>query len=97
MSVEICSRKKPTDMFFTENTDIISIRVVLSEAAQKPEWGISNLDVATTFFNAPMPEGEVESIYVKPPALLEQFNLNKANTYWKLQRAVNGLRISPRL
>ena len=44
-----------------------------------------------------MPEGEEESVYVKPPALLEQFNLVKANTYWKLQRAVYGLRISPRL
>ena len=90
-------QKKPTCMIYTANTDISSIRVVLSEAAQKPEWGISSLDVATAFFNAPMPEGEEESIYVKPPALLEQFNLVKANTYWKLQRAVYGLRISPRL
>ena len=68
-------QKKPTDMFYTANTDISSIRVVLSEAAQKPEWGISSLDVATAFLNAPMPEGEEESIYVKPPALLEQFNI----------------------
>ena len=44
-----------------------------------------------------MPEGEDEAVYVKPPALLEQFNLMKENTYWKLQKAVYGLRISPRL
>ena len=95
--MEIFSRRNQLICFYTANTDISSIRVVLSEAAQKPEWGISSLDVATAFFNAPMPEGEEESIYVKPPALLEQFNLIKANTYWKLQRAVYGLRISPRL
>ena len=83
-------------MFYTANTDISSIRVVLSEAAQKETWGISSLDVATAFLNAPMPEGEDEAVYVKPPALLEQFNLIKENTYWKLQRAVYGLRISPR-
>jgi len=31
--------------------------------------------VATAFLNAPMPKGDDESIYVKPPALLEQFHL----------------------
>ena len=63
-------QKKSSDMFYTANTDISSIRVVLSEAAQKPEWGKGSLDVATTLLNAPMPEGEEKSIYVQPPALL---------------------------
>ena len=72
-------QKKPTDSFYTANTDISSIRVVLSEAAQKLRWGLSSLDVATAFLNAPMPQGEEESIYVKPPALLEQFHLIKSN------------------
>ena len=71
--------------------------MVLSEAAQKPQWGVSSLDVATAFLNAPMPQGKDESIYVKPPALLEQFHLVKSNIYWKLHRAVYGLRVSPRL
>ena len=53
--------------------------------------------MATAFLNAPMPQGEEESIYVKPPALLEQFNLIKSNIYWKLHKAVYGLRASPRL
>ena len=65
-------QKKPTDLFYTANTDISSIRVVLAEAAQKPHWGTRSLDVATAFLNAPMPQGE-EAVYVKPPALLEQF------------------------
>ena len=84
-------------MLYTANTDISSVRVVLAEAAQKPDWGISSLDVATAFLNAPMPEGEEESVYVKPPALLEQFKLIKSGTYWSLNRAIYGLKISPRL
>ena len=90
-------QKRPSESFYTANTDISSIRVVLSEAAQQKHWGVSSLDVATAFLNAPMPKGDDESIYVKPPALLEQFHLVKSNIYWKLHRAVYGLRVSPRL
>ena len=50
-------QKKPTDLFYTANTDISRIRVVLAEAAQKPDWGTRSLDVTTAFLNAPMPEG----------------------------------------
>ena len=53
--------------------------------------------MATAFLNAPMPEDDVETVYVKPPALLEQFGLIKPGTYWKLTKAVYGLRVSPRL
>ena len=70
---------------------------MLSEAAQKKTWGVSSLDVATAFLNAPMPEAEEDTIYVKPPALLAQFHLVKPNIYWKLHRAVYGLSVSPRL
>ena len=55
------------------------------------------MDVATAFLNAPMPTLESETVYVKPPALLEQFHLIKPGTYWKLTKAVYGLRVSPRL
>ena len=84
-------------MFYTANADIGSIRVALAEAAQSPDYGVSSLDVATAFLNAPMPESEEEAVYVKPPKLLEQFHLIGPNTYWKLAKAVYGLRISPRL
>merc|ERR1711867_258638 len=90
-------QKRPWESFYTANTDISSIRVVLSEAAQKKTWGVSSLDVATAFLNAPMPEDEEDAIYVKPPALLAQFHLVKPNIYWKLHRAVYGLSVSPRL
>merc|ERR1712074_139722 len=90
-------QKKPTDLFYTANINISNIRVVLAEAAQHPDYGISSMDVATAFLNAPMPTQESETVYVKPPALLEQFGLIKPGTYWKLTKAVYGLRISPRL
>ena len=89
--------EKPTDLFYTANTDVSSIRVVLAGAAQNPNCGIRSLDVATAFLNASMPAEEKETIYVKPPTLLEQFRLIKPGTYWKLTKAVYGLRISPRL
>ena len=89
-------QKKPTDLFYTANTDVSSIRVVLAEAAQKPLWGISSLDVVTAFLNAPMPTAEEETVYVKPPTLLEQFRLIKPGVYWKLTKAIYGLRVSPR-
>ena len=59
--------------------------------------GLSNLHVTTPFSNAPMPIDKDEAVYVKPPALLEQFHLVPAGTYWRLVKAVYGLRVSPRL
>ena len=97
MSAETFSRRSRQTYFYTANTDVSSIRVVLAEAAQHPEYGVSSLDVATAFLNAPMPQADEETVYVKPPTLLEQFGLHKPGTYWKLTKAVYGLRISPRL
>ena len=74
-------QKKPTDLFYTANTDVNSIQAVLAEAAQHADYGTSSLDVATAFLNAPMPTDEKETVYVKPPALLEQFGLIKPGTY----------------
>ena len=90
-------QKKPTDLFYTANADIGSIRVSLAEAAQNPDYGVSSLDVATAFLNAPMPKSEEDAVCVKPPKLLEQYHLIGRDTYWKLAKAVYGLRISPRL
>ena len=81
-------QKKPTDLFYIANTDVSSIRVVLAEAAQHPYYGVSSLDVATAFLNAPMPIEEEDTIYVRPPMLLEQFGLIKPGTNWKLTKTV---------
>ena len=89
-------RKKPTDLLYTANADVSSIRMVLAEAAQRPTWGLGSMDVATAFLNAPMPDRAEERVFVRPPALLEQFYLVKPGTFWSLDKAVYGLRVRPR-
>ena len=84
-------------MLYTANTDVSSIRIVLAEAAQRRDWGISSMDVATAFLNAPMPIEENQRVFVRTPALLEQYKLIKPNTFWRLDKAIYGLRVSPRL
>ena len=89
-------KKNPGDLLYTANIDITSIRLILAVAAQY-DWGITVMDVVTAFLRAPMPQvSEEEAVYVKPPALFEQFKLVKSGTYWKLVKAVYGLRVSPR-
>ena len=66
-------QKKPTYLIYTANADISSIRVVLAEAAQKPDWGISSLDVAGAFLNAPVPEEEEEAVYVNTTSFAGAF------------------------
>ena len=91
-------RKSPGDLLYTANIDITSIRLVLAIAAQWAHWGITVMDVVTAFLRAPMPQAnDKDAIYVKPPALLEQFKIVAPGTFWKLTKAVYGLRVSPRL
>ena len=80
MFVEIFKRKDG-DSFYTANTDISSIRLVLSEVAQKYGWIIGILDIDTAFLYASMPEEE-ELVYVKLPNLLVLFQLVAASVYW---------------
>ena len=41
--------KLPTDLLYTANIDITSIRLVLAIAAQYADWGITVMDVVTAF------------------------------------------------
>ena len=70
------SKKLPTDLLYTANIDVTTIRLVLAIAAQFKDWGFTVVDVVTAFLRASMPTtSEEEAVYVKPPALLEQFGL----------------------
>ena len=82
-------------MLYTANSDIASIRLVLAMAAQDKRIGITTLDVETAFLNTPMPKDE--PVYARPPNLLVQYNLVAQNQIWRLDKAVYGLRTSPRL
>ena len=74
----------PTDLLYTANIDVTTIRLVLAIAAQLKDWGVTVVDVVTAFLRASMPTTSEEKVaYVKPPALFEQFGLIKPGTYWK--------------
>ena len=45
----------PTDLLYTANIDVTSIRLILAVAAQFETWGITTMDVVTAFPRAPMP------------------------------------------
>ena len=83
-------------LVYTANIDISTIRLVLSEVAQDKEWGIATIDIKTAFLNAPMPTNE-ERVYVTPPAIYVHFGMVKPGTIWRVDKAIYGLRQSPRL
>ena len=87
--------KKPIDLLYTANIDVITIRLILAIASKYADWGARVIDVVTAFLRAFMPEcDEKDAVYVKPPALLEQFKLIKPGTFWKLIQALYGLRVT---
>ena len=60
--------KRITDLLYTANIDVTTIRLILSVAAQLATWGITIMDVVTAFLRAPMPETDEENaVYVNPP------------------------------
>ena len=93
----VCGNFQPKtehEDLYTANADITSVRAVLAEAACR-KLGIKVLDVQTAFLNAKLPDSYVE-VLVRPPQALVEFGVIEPGTIWRLQRAVYGLRISPK-
>ena len=57
-------------------------------------WQVSKLDVKGAFLNAPLPEKEL--ILVEPPKQWKDWGIVGKDVVWRLQKAVYGLRQSPR-
>ncbi len=57
-------------------------------------WKISKVDVKGAFLNAPIPPGEL--VLVQPPGQWVKWGIVKEHVVWKLNRAVYGLRQSPK-
>ena len=71
------------------------MRCLLAEASVTT-WSIGKADFATAFLNAHLVDQEDGVYTVKPPQYLVELGLEEPNTYWKLIRAMYGLRKAPK-
>ena len=82
------------EVTFTANLDASSFRAALATAAHR-DWSIGVLDVSTAFLNADLPIGH-KKVLVRPPAIFVYYGLVPAGTLWVAEKAVYGLRVSPK-
>ena len=83
----------PAAQRWTAQAEPSSIFAAAKLAALR-KWLVSKLDVKGAFLNAPLPKDEL--ILVQPPAQWVAWGIVPTNVVWKLNRAVYGLRQSPK-
>lgn len=81
------------DSVYTSTLDCGLARTVLRLAEGK-KWALGSADVRTAFLHAPIPDDRV--VFVRPPKVLIDLGLRDENEMWRLNRALYGLRESPR-
>ena len=64
--------------------------------AAKEEWKIGALDISTAFLHAELDDKEDGIYCVVPPRLLVRNGLVGADTVWKLNKVLYGLRAGPK-
>ncbi|CAK0848315.1 unnamed protein product [Prorocentrum cordatum] len=84
----------PAEQTFTQNLDIASLRMALAVRAHR-RWSASALDVSTAFLNAFLPVDK-KRVVIRPPAIFAKFGPVPAGELWVAERAVYGLRCSPK-
>ena len=74
------------------------IRLVVLKRAAEEQWKATVLDIRVAFLNAPLDEQQETPtmVVLKPPALLIKTGHVKHNEYYLAQKAMYGLRQSPR-
>ena len=77
----------------TKQVDATSIRLLVRWAAGK-NLDLGAIDIKTAFLNAALPADM--AIAVRPPKILERMGLIEPDEFWVLDRALYGLRVSPR-
>ena len=95
--------------YYAGGADTICLRFALSMAAHYG-WDIAGLDVVAAFLNAqlgdvrekPQPRedptrGRSRIVLMQPPRVLERLGLVEVGELWLVERALYGLRESPRL
>ncbi|CAL1174186.1 unnamed protein product [Cladocopium goreaui] len=89
--------KKEDEDNFSSGADAASLRI-LAWCAALFQWSASVLDVRTAFLNAKMVLSEDEDvILVKPPWLLTEKAYLRKDVYYLPEKAIYGLRRSPKL
>ena len=74
-----------------EVPDTFMMRSLIAEASVKG-WSVGAADFSTAFLNALLSD-EDDGIYiVKPPNFLVKLGIEEEGIYWKLTKAMNGLR-----
>ena len=86
-------RFDPSAQRWTAQAEPSSIFISTKLAAMR-RWKISKVDVKAAFLNAHIPEDEL--ILVSPPAQWIAWGIVPKGTVWRLNRAVYGLRQSPK-
>ena len=86
--------KSANEELYTANADITSVRAVLAASVPR-KFDAKVIDIKTAFLNAKLPD-QMETVYVRPPQALVEFGLVQPGTIWRVQKAIYGLRVSPK-
>ena len=84
----------PTQQSWTAQAEPSSLLSAIKLGRTKG-WMMSKHDVKGAFLNAKIPEGKL--VVVSPPGQWIEWGLVPRGTLWTLDKAVYGLRVSPRL
>ncbi|CAE7809956.1 TY4B-J, partial [Symbiodinium necroappetens] len=71
------------------------LRACLIEASAR-KYGAYITDIKNAFLLAPIPESEKTRILLRPPRILELLEITQPGELWYVERAIYGLRHSPR-
>ena len=72
-----------------------ALRATLIESSHR-KYSAFVTDVSNAFLLAPIPEGAKNRILLRPPRILEQMQITTEGKLWRIERAVYGLRQSPK-
>ena len=97
--VDPASAEQKDQCLYASGADAVCLRYVLKRSAEE-SWKASVLDIRTAFLNAPLDieaEGQEPTMVVlKPPSLLLKTGHVGPKDYYLAQKAMYGLRQSPR-
>ena len=89
--------KKESEQTYSGGADSTALRAVVSTAVDR-QWLGATVDIKTAFLNAEMnQEEEDEVLVIRPPTVFTEKQVVKRGSFFVPQRAVYGLRRSPRL